>query len=79
MDSLKAVRKHVNMSFTFAAVLSQKTAFFKGVLLRKNFSKLTEQQKHRKKTENLPNLRPAMQEKRSSSASSPKKAMIRRS
>ena len=48
MDMLKTVRKHVNMSLTFAAVLSQKTAFFKGVLLRKNFSNLTEKQKHRK-------------------------------
>ena len=75
MDGLKSVRKHANMSFTFAAVLSQKTVFFKGVLLRKNFSNLTEKQK----AENLPNLHLAMQEKRSSSASSPMKAMIRRS
>ena len=55
MDRLKAVRKHVNMSFTFAAVLAQKTAFLKGVLLRRNFSNLTE--KHKNK--NRKSLKPA--------------------
>ena len=42
------------MSITFTAVLAQKTAFFKGVLLRKNFSNLTEKQKHRKKPRKSP-------------------------
>ena len=57
MDRLESSRIHVSMSFTFAAVLSQKTVFFKGVLLRKNFSNLTEKKQKHKNQENLPKTR----------------------